>query len=61
RGGAAVGVTVAAMVAATALAGWLTAVLAGRLHSRGRPDFAPRRRWFFTVPLLFTHDPRTPC
>jgi signal transduction histidine kinase len=34
RGGAAVGVTAAAMVAATALAGWLTAVLAGRL---GRP------------------------
>ncbi len=34
RDGAAVGVTVAAMVAATALAGWLTAVLAGRL---GRP------------------------
>jgi signal transduction histidine kinase len=34
RDAAAVGVTVAAMVAATALAGWLTAVLAGRL---GRP------------------------
>jgi signal transduction histidine kinase len=34
RDGAAVGVTAAAMVAATALAGWLTAVLAGRL---GRP------------------------
>jgi signal transduction histidine kinase len=34
RGGAAVGVTVAALAAATALAGWLTAVLAGRL---GRP------------------------
>src|SRR2546430_13642691 len=34
RGAAAVGVTVAAMAAAAALAGWLTAVLAGRL---GRP------------------------
>jgi signal transduction histidine kinase len=34
RSGAAVGVTVAALVAATALAGWLTAVVAGRL---GRP------------------------
>jgi signal transduction histidine kinase len=34
RGGAATGVTVAALVAATALAGWLTAVVAGRL---GRP------------------------
>jgi signal transduction histidine kinase len=34
RGGVAVGVTVAALAAATALAGWLTAVLAGRL---GRP------------------------
>jgi signal transduction histidine kinase len=34
RGGAAVGVTAAALAAATALAGWLTAVLAGRL---GRP------------------------
>jgi signal transduction histidine kinase len=34
RDGAAVGVTAAAIVAATALAGWLTAVLAGRL---GRP------------------------
>jgi|SRR4051812_45954556 signal transduction histidine kinase len=34
RDAAAIGVTVAAMVAATALAGWLTAVLAGRL---GRP------------------------
>ena len=34
RGAAAVGVIVAAMAAAAALAGWLTAVLAGRL---GRP------------------------
>jgi signal transduction histidine kinase len=34
RDAAAIGVTVAAMVVATALAGWLTAVLAGRL---GRP------------------------